>query len=81
MRKKQAWDSVLNSGSCAALLAAFPLLLPRRHPVPRGYTDHRNSAASGNEDRPKPPPRSPCTVSFLNQIMGDFKEMKKLSSQ
>jgi len=74
MRKKAVWTaSVLGA---AALLAAFCLLVPRRYPVPADTTIGTRSIRY--EDRPKTAAEITVARYFLNQIMGDFKEMKKL---
>lgn len=74
MRKKAVCTaSVLGA---AALLAAFCLLVPRRYPVPADTTIGTRSIRY--EDRPKTAAEITVARYFLNQITGDFKEMKKL---
>ena len=74
MKKKTVWTaSVLGA---AAFLAAFCLLAPRSYPVPADTTVGTRSIRY--EDRPETAAEIIVARYFLNQITGDFNEMKNL---
>lgn len=74
MKKKTVWTvSVLGA---AAFFAAFCLLSPHRYPIPGDTTVGTRSIRY--EDHPETAAEITVARYFLNQIMGDFNEMKNL---